>query len=234
MTNFLHGIEIIEVDSGGRTITTPSTSVIGIVGTAPLANAENFPLNKPILITSIQDIIALKLGDEGTLPSALYSVYNQTSAICVVVRVEEALEDSTDATRNSQLDMEQTLKNLAGDVAKYTGVYALALAETETKYKPKLLVCPYYSSIPTEDNKPNAIVAALLDMAEKLRGVAIIDGTNTTRSDAIDFASQIGNARAMIIDPAYKPSFNSTESTLSASPLMAGIFAKNDATKGFW
>lgn len=27
---YLHGIEIIEVDSGGRTITTQSTSVIGL------------------------------------------------------------------------------------------------------------------------------------------------------------------------------------------------------------
>lgn len=241
MAEFLNGIEIIEVDSGGRTITTPSTSVIGLVGTAYMDEAnpeakgktieEVLPLNKPVLFTSIQQLKEMGLADSGTIPQALYSIYNQASALVVVVRIADAVNEDSEA------DQSQTIANAAGDVASYTGVYALMLAETTVKYKPKLLICPYLSSILTEDNKPNAIVASLTDVAEKLRAVAIIDGTNTTRGDVIEFASNIGSARAMIIDPSYKPSFvvnNVDAATCSPSPLLAGVFAKNDSEKGFW
>jgi len=36
--NFLHGIELLEIDDGGRTIRTVKSSVIGLVGTAPEAS----------------------------------------------------------------------------------------------------------------------------------------------------------------------------------------------------
>ena len=49
-TSFLHGVEVLEVSDGPRPITTVKTSVIGIVGTAPTADATLFPLNKPVLI----------------------------------------------------------------------------------------------------------------------------------------------------------------------------------------
>ena len=98
------------------------------------------------------------------------------------------------------------------------------------------MLCPYFSSIASADNKPNAIVSNLLDIADKIRAVAIIDGTNTTKSDTIAFASNIGSSRAYIIDPAYKPNFKLQEqaTTTSSSPLVAGVIAKNDNTKGFW
>ena len=69
MTGFLNGIEIIEVDTGGRTITTPSTSVIGLVGTMYGVDVEEkFPLNTPVLVTKIQDIEGM---DSGTIPASL-------------------------------------------------------------------------------------------------------------------------------------------------------------------
>ena len=36
---FLHGIELIEIEDGGRTVRTVKSSVIGLVGTAPQASA---------------------------------------------------------------------------------------------------------------------------------------------------------------------------------------------------
>lgn len=35
---FLHGIELIEIEDGGRTVRTVKSSVIGLVGTAPQAS----------------------------------------------------------------------------------------------------------------------------------------------------------------------------------------------------
>lgn len=85
---FLHGVNVIEVTSGPRTIRTSRSSVIGVIGTAPEANAEKFPLNKPVLIAgSLKE--AAKLGKKGTLPSAIRGIFSQIGATVVVVRVEE-------------------------------------------------------------------------------------------------------------------------------------------------
>lgn len=43
--NYLHGVEVVEIDSGPRPIQTVRSSVIGIVGTAPRADEAAFPLN---------------------------------------------------------------------------------------------------------------------------------------------------------------------------------------------
>ena len=47
---FLHGVDLVQIDDGIRTIQTVSASVIGIVGTAPNADANLFPLNTPVLL----------------------------------------------------------------------------------------------------------------------------------------------------------------------------------------
>ena len=39
MTQFLHGVEVIEIDDGSRPIQTVKSAVIGLVGTAPGAAA---------------------------------------------------------------------------------------------------------------------------------------------------------------------------------------------------
>ncbi len=49
-TTFIHGVRITEISDGTRSIETASSSVIGIVGTAPYADSTEFPLNTPVLI----------------------------------------------------------------------------------------------------------------------------------------------------------------------------------------
>ena len=136
MSNYLHGVEVIEVESGGRTITNPSTSVIGIIGTlnsdlqTGQANLNRkFPLNTPTLITSVEDV----KGMNGTIYDAVLSIYKQATTFCVVVRVESSSNEA------------QIIKDCAGDMTKNTGVYALLLAESIAKVKPKILICPYYN-----------------------------------------------------------------------------------------
>ena len=38
--SFLHGVETIEIEKGARTIKTVKTSVIGLVGTAPIEDVS--------------------------------------------------------------------------------------------------------------------------------------------------------------------------------------------------
>jgi Phage tail sheath protein FI len=48
---FLHGVNVIELTSGAKAVRTAKSSVIGVIGTAPEADEQKFPLNKPVLIT---------------------------------------------------------------------------------------------------------------------------------------------------------------------------------------
>lgn len=57
MSDYHHGVEVIEINDGTRTISTVSTAIIGMVCTASDADDSTFPLNEPVLITSVQNAI---------------------------------------------------------------------------------------------------------------------------------------------------------------------------------
>lgn len=65
MSDYHHGVDVVEINDGTRTISTVSTAVVGMVCTASDADADMFPLNEPVLITSPQNAIA-KAGTKGT------------------------------------------------------------------------------------------------------------------------------------------------------------------------
>lgn len=135
---FLHGIEVVEVDDGIRPIQTAKSSVIGLVGTAPDADAATFPLNTPVLLAGAQRLAA-KLdttGDgEGTLKDACDAIFDQTGAMVVVVRVEEGATAA------------ETLSNIVGDGALFTGVHALLSAQSAVKVTPRILIAPGFTGV---------------------------------------------------------------------------------------
>lgn len=81
MSDLIHGIEVLEIDSGVRPITTVRTSVIGLVGTAARG-----PVNVPTLITGRKDAVA-KFGTGGSIAAALEAIYAQAGAIVIAVNV---------------------------------------------------------------------------------------------------------------------------------------------------
>ncbi|GFS78671.1 putative phage tail sheath protein [Nephila pilipes] len=86
---FLHGVSVIEITSLRRAVRTAKSSVIGVIGTAPEADEQKFPLNSPVLIAgSLKE--AAKLGKRGTLPFAVNGIFSQIGATVVVIRVEES------------------------------------------------------------------------------------------------------------------------------------------------
>ncbi|MGE5509925.1 MAG: phage tail sheath C-terminal domain-containing protein [Bacteroidota bacterium] len=129
---YLHGIEVIEVTDGIRPIQTVKASVIGIVGTAPDADTDVFPLNEPVLLIGDQRKAGL-LGAAGTLRDAISDMYTITGATIVVVRVAEG------ATAN------ETLSNVIGDPITKTGIWALLAANSKVKVKPRLLCAPGFT-----------------------------------------------------------------------------------------
>ena len=221
---FLHGVEVVEVSTGIRPISTVRSSVIGIVGTAPDAVAGAFPLNTPVLIAGNR-AEAAKLGTDGTLPGAIDAIFDQTGAVVVVVRVEEMPTEAA------------TIANLVGGVdastGQYEGVHALLGAESAVGFAPRILLAPGFTH--QTEGGANAVVAELVGVAERLRAVVIADGPNTTDADALSYAGDFGSSRVYVVDPWVKRLDAAGQVVVApASPCVAGLIAKSDNERGFW
>lgn len=228
---FLHGVEVLEVDSGTRTITTATTSIIGIIGTAPNADPEAFPLNTPVLIAGSRTEAA-KLGarGDGTLPGALDGIFDQIGAVVIVVRVAD---DGNEAT---------TLANIVGGTnattGNYEGVYAFLGAESIVGYAPRILCAPGWTHQRPMDGETatsNPVLAEMVGIAESLRAVIIADGPNTTDAAAITAAGDFGSPRIYLVDPWVKV-YDDDGVVVSepSSARIAGLIAKIDNNKGWW
>lgn len=131
---FLHGVEVVELTDGIRPIRTVKSSVIGLIGTAPAADADAFPLNQPVLLAGTPRAAAA-LGATGTLKDAVDAIFDQAGAMVAVIRVEEGG------------DANATLSNVVGDATTFTGVHALLSAQTEIKVTPRILIAPGFTDV---------------------------------------------------------------------------------------
>ncbi|WP_027390863.1 phage tail sheath subtilisin-like domain-containing protein [Chrysiogenes arsenatis] len=235
MSSFLHGVEIVEIDSGPRPIQTVRSSVIGLVGTAPDADPVKFPLNTPVLIAGsrIEAAALDTVGDRaGTLPDAMDGILDQAGAVVVVIRVEEGLT------------LAATMTNVIGGVdvgtGAYTGVQALLAAESVLGFAPRILCAPGFTGFRPEDPLTpgsylvNPVVAELLGIADRLRAVIIADGPDTNDADAIAYAGDFGSRRVYLVDPGVKVFADGEVVIEPCSARVAGMIAKSDAERGFW
>jgi hypothetical protein len=232
---FLHGVEVLEIDAGPRPIQTVRSSVIGLIGTAPNADAAAFPLNTPVLIAGSRreaaklDTLGTGLG---TLPGAMDSIFDQAGAVVVVVRVEEGATEA------------ETMANIIGGVnattGEYEGVHAFLGAESKLGVCPRILIAPGFTSQRPEDptnpgrKLANPVVSELIGIAERLRAVIIADGPNTTDEAAIAWAGDFGSPRVYMVDPGVKKLIDGAVADAPASPCVAGLIAKSDNDRGFW
>jgi phage tail sheath protein FI len=136
-TDFLHGVEVITVESGPRPVQTIRSSVIGLVVTAPAADVDKFPLNTPVLINSRGGYAGI--GATGTAAKALAGIFEQASPSVVLVRVEEGESDG------------ETMANIIGGVDVGTGarqgIQALRDAQALCGVTPMLLVAPGFTAV---------------------------------------------------------------------------------------
>jgi phage tail sheath protein FI len=210
--NFLHGVSVTEVESGARAVEGVSSSVIGIIGTAPDAVTEAFPLNTPVLTTGNAADMA-KLGTTGTLPSAVAGILAQTGANIVAVRIAEGG------------DAEETLLNVIGGIAdgNYTGVHSFLVSKSRLGVAPRIPIAPGFCS--------EEVVAEIIPIAERLRAVIVADAPTETDAAAIAFAVACSNQRLYAI---YPQLINTKNETVAASPYVAGVIARTDKEQGFW
>lgn len=78
MSDYYHGVRVVEVNNVTCIITTVSTALAGMVCTAQDADATTFPLHTPVLITHMQNA-ADKTGKKGNLAAALQAIADQSN-----------------------------------------------------------------------------------------------------------------------------------------------------------
>ena len=237
---FLHGVEIIEIDDGARPIQTVKSSVIGLVGTAPKG-----PVNTPTLILGSRSEAVKIFGDNQSysIPKALDGIFDQTGAMVVVINVADPA-NSAHKTAGVLDPTKITLGDIVGGVdsetGKYTGVSALLAAQSEVGVQPRILIAPGFThQTPLdEDDEPvaNPVVSELLGIAESLRAVIIADCPNTNDTDAVNYREDWGSARIYPVYPWVKV-LNPVDSSIVQEPpsaRVAGLIAKSDNDRGFW
>lgn len=184
-TGYHHGTRLKESTATPVLLSLGETTVIGLVGTAPDADAAKFPTDVPILING-RITEAAGLGNNGTLMDAIRSALYKIGAYVVFVRVEEGV------------DAAATLANVLGDAALGTGVHALRRAKALTGKEPTLIAVPGFTSGDGVTKPP--VVSELETITEELEAIAFVDGPDTDDATAIAYRQLINSQRIMVVD----------------------------------
>ena len=181
LDQFHHGVRVVEINEGTRTIRTVATAVIGMVCTSSDADATYFPLNKPVLIANLPVAIA-KAGTDGNLKKSLQTLYDTVNTIVIVVRVAEGA------------DAAELTSNIIGTIlpdGSYTGLKALERAAPITGVKPRILCVP--------DNCTLSVATALAGVAQKLRAFAYVPTNADTIEAALAYRENFSSRELMLI-----------------------------------
>lgn len=216
--SFFHGVSVQNVDIGSRTITVPSSSIIGVTDTfVPGANLA--VANQPVKITSAREA-AQAFGENSQIFKSIKEIFDQSKAVISAVGVAAVAESNE---QNSDI-----IGGVSAAGAR-TGLQAQLDAKSLLGIQPKLLIAPGFTGV-------QAVATAANVLANKLRAIAIIDGPNTTDDDAIQYAQNFGSKRLYMVDPGVKiyDTVTSADVSRPASAVAAGLFAYTDAEYGFW
>ena len=151
MSDPVFGISITRIDNEPRPAVWSDMAVVGIIGTAPSADADVFPLNTPVFMYSDDRTKALGLGSTGTVADAINLINAQlgefqVAAKVVVVRVAEGA------------NVNATIANIVGDSLLKTGIHAFVEAGPLLGVIPRLICAPGFTS--QRDTGVSAITVA--------------------------------------------------------------------------
>lgn len=221
MSGFFHGVTTTLIDTGARTISLPSSSIIGLCDTFTpgVLGGGTAKAGELVLLTTEREAIAA-FGPDSAITKAAQAIYVRAKAVIVAVGVAK-LEDAA----------LQTSAIIGGVLAngQRTGLQALLDGKSKHNAQPKLLIAPKHSA--------TQAVATVMDaLAGKLRAIAIVDGPNTTDEAALAYAENFGSKRVYLVDPGVQFWDTVESETVDApgSAWVAGLFAWTDANYGYW
>ncbi len=219
--SFFHGVTTTSVDTGARTITLPSSSIIGLCDTFTpgLPDGGTAKADELKLITTEREAIAA-FGADSAITRACQAIYKKAKAVIVAVGVAELDDPAL-----------QTSAIIGGVLAsgQRTGLQALLDGKSLFNAQPRLLIAPGHSAT-------QAVATEMDALAQKLRAIGIIDGPRTTDEEAMAYAENFGSRNLFMVDPGvqYWDTVQSKTVDAPGSAWAAGLFAWTDATYGFW
>ena len=123
---------------------------------------------------------------------------------------------STGAVASQTADA-QTSVNLLGRESQLTGIYALTSVDP-----PPTIICVGSTLATTRPGtNANVLASGLVEIAGKLKAIAVLDGPNGTQAAAATFAGDFDSARAYLVDPGVV----TADGAQQASPSVAGLMA---------
>lgn len=220
--NYHHGVRVTEINDGVNPIRVVSTSIIGLIATAPDADPLAFPENKAVLFTKIDAAIG-KAGTKGTLARALTAIKDQARPVIVVVRVPEGVGADDEEKANDQAA--KVIGTTVGN--QYTGMQALLAAQQQLGVKPRILGAPGLDD--------EAVTTALVSVAQKLRAMVYAGAKGSNISEAVTYRDQFGARELMLVWPNWK-ALDLNASTIVEVPAAAyamGLRARIDTEQGW-
>jgi phage tail sheath protein FI len=219
--SFFHGVTTTSVDTGARTISLPSSSIIGLCDTFTpgLLGGGTAKAGELKLITTEREAIAA-FGANSAITRACQAIYTKAKAVIVAIGVPKMDDPAL-----------QTSAIIGGVLVsgQRTGLQALLDGKSLFNAQPRLLISPGHSAT-------QAVATAMDALAQKLRAIGIIDGPCTTDEAAMAYAKNFGSRNLFMVDPGVQ-FWDTDESKTVDSPgsaWAAGLFAWTDATYGFW
>lgn len=208
-TSYNHGITTIEDNSGTRPTAPFSTSIIGIVATAPEADTKTLPLNEPVLFTNIYEAISAA-GNKGTLLDNLTEIHANVCPRLVIVRI--------DAGANDTETVAQTL----------AGIRLLETASSRIGVTPRILCAGFLDETPDVAN-------ALASAAQKLNAFAYAGAVGDNVIAAIQYRQQFAQRELQLLWPNHLSADSETGVVIEkpAAALAAGMRALIDEQYGW-
>lgn len=198
---------IAQTDGAGAGAVTPFASQVFSGG-----QDEPFPLNKPWIIAGSETQVA-RLGEAGTLKTAVAEILSQTGALIVGIRVDDAAAVRAEAS-------------LTGNII--SGISGFLLAQTTTGNQPRVFIAPEFS----EDD---GVGKALETVATRMGGVAYLDmPAMSTPQEAVARRMKYGE-RVEILRPRVLTTDGDGQQVYRPySAFAAGLRARIDSELGYW
>jgi len=221
---YFHGTRVFQVGETTRAISVNEYSTIGALVVAPDADPDVYPEDVAVTMFSNDAEMRTALGTGGNLDAVFDALDDQGIVAEVqVVRVAEG------ASAVPQTKLEQTIANMVGSGADYSGCHAFKQASKPAK----LIIAPGYTSQRLAGAK-NPIAAELVGICDRLKAIKILDTPDASKEAAETYRDDFpDDKRAYLFHPSVKVlSSGGTVVTQPGSGRVAGLFVKMDKTIG--
>lgn len=192
-SQFHHGITGNEPLGGVVPIQTSATAVIGLIAFADDADPAVYPLNTPVLVTSMTRAF-IGAGYQGTLRKSLEAIQPITNPTMVVIRIENPFSEENGFDDSKVI-------GTTSNTGVRTGIQALLTAKSALGVVPKINIAP---ELETPD-----VVQALIAVNKRLRAFSYVTPRDAngvmleSMQAVVTYRDTLGAREVMLIWPEW-------------------------------